>query len=339
MKFTDRPKWKIVLLTAICLIGLLAAVGGSFAAYTSQAYKRGVVRNRDNETVRFTSNYLQACASNTSPDNYAERTILYSENDKNATSLNVDLWLYNYANGNINLVSQKDITYDLTITFKYGDENENAYAVSADSETMFTKTKTESDGSITYKASDQTLIGRSAKSHKYTISFPGSDIDKLRIVVVATPTNLSVTNNQQLAAVIAPYTGSETKTFSFKNDFIDDKKQLPTAYDGFNYEVSISNGVADATISWDSSLLEIDPFFLQKIGKTSTDITPGENNQKTLSFEMDQSNGTGDYLIPFYIVNKQSIPSKWDGMNSKITFNAVLREQISDGAGDLSGSN
>ena len=46
MRFTDRPKWKRTVLAVICLIGLLAVAGGSFAAYTSQAFQRGVAMKR-----------------------------------------------------------------------------------------------------------------------------------------------------------------------------------------------------------------------------------------------------------------------------------------------------
>ena len=46
MRFTDRPKWKRTVLAVICLIGLLAVAGGSFAAYTSQAFQRGVAKQR-----------------------------------------------------------------------------------------------------------------------------------------------------------------------------------------------------------------------------------------------------------------------------------------------------
>ena len=107
--FTKKPKLKIILIVLLALAGLSAVVGGSFAAYTSQAYQRGVARNRDNETVRFTSNYLQACANTTDSKDYAGRTVLFS--DSTSGEISVDIFVYNYANGNENLVSQKDITY------------------------------------------------------------------------------------------------------------------------------------------------------------------------------------------------------------------------------------
>ena len=37
---------------------------------------------------------------------------------------------------------------------------------------------------------------------------------------------------------------------------------------------------------------------------------------------MDQTNGTGDYLIPFYIKDKTKIPATWLLMKNLITFSA-----------------
>ena len=321
MKLTNRPKWKIIVLTAICLIGLLAVIGGSFAAYTSQAYQRGVARNRDNETVRFTSNYLQACAYETTEDDYAGRTILFESSSTG--SLTRDIYVYNYANGNENLVSQKDITYDLKITFSNGG-NEAQYSVTSEDSASVNK------NGNTYTLSNRTLIGRSANYHKYTITFPASDLDKLKIIVSAIPVegSLSATNNQILAAVIAPCTGSVTNPFTKHGEYVYKTGSKPKDYDGFNYEVSISSGKANAVLKWNSKVVEIDRFFLVNLGKTNDEIAnilaKGE-----LGFEMDQAEGTGDYLIPFYIKDKSEFKSKesWEDMKVDgediISFNAT----------------
>lgn len=332
MKFTDRPKWKRILLAVICLIGLLAAAGGSFAAYTSQAFQRGVARNRDTETIRFTSNYMQSCALGTAPASYSGRTVLFSESEKNNSSLSIDLYVYNYANGNTNLVSQKDITYDLKVTFKGGSGTGSQYKVDQSDEAVSSGAKADATGSessvFTYTISNKTLTGRAANFHKYTLTFPGSDLDKLKITAVATPRNVSVTNNQILAAVIAPCTGSTTQTFSYEGKFIDESSSTtPAEYMGFNYEVSISSGTANATLKWDSSVVEIDKFFLENNNLTATSSTGTGENWLEVTFPMDQSKGTGDYLIPFYIADKDNIPDSWAGMKNMITFSA---EQTQD---------
>ena len=316
MKRTDRLKWKKILIAVICVVALLTVVSGSYAAYTSQAYKRGVARNRDNETVRFTSNYLQNCAAKAQKSEYAGRTILFDASEKKKDIVSINLDIYNYANGNLNLVSQKDIIYNLQVSFSGGDGvgYDVAYEGGSAVTTDF----------LTYTINNRTLTGRAANQHSYVLSFPGKELDKLKITVTAIPVNVSVTNNQILAAVLAPCTGSSTNTFGFEGRYTDESGDTtPPEYAGFNYEISISSGTATATLSWKNDILEIDQFFLKKLEKTSNIISQ-ENG--TLTFTMDQPNGTGDYLIPFYIKDKSKIPATWAGMEGFITFSAKQPE-------------
>ena len=325
MKHKYTPKWKTIILALICVIALLTLAGGSYAAYTSQAFQRGVARNRDSETVRFTSNYLQSCVSGTAETLYVGKTKLFSKDQSTATNLTVDIEIYNYANGNTSLVNQKDITYNLEIKLSGGGGTRYSIAPVVTPEIASDNT------TYTYKFDNQTLTGRNANSEKYTVTFPGSDLDKLKITATATPTNPSTTNNQILAAVIAPCTSSTTQTFRSEGKYLDESTSTkPAEYAGFNYEISITSGRATATLTWKSDIVEIDKFFLEKIGKKESDIKSYTDENKiaynTLTFEMDQPNGTGDYLIPFYIKNKTTIAvyKDWDAMKDAkvITFKA-----------------
>lgn len=319
MRFTDRPKWKRIILAVICLVGLLAVAGGSFAAYTSQAVKRGVARNSENEAVRFTSDFLQLCAATTEEKDYASKTVIFSDTQKESDSqLPVEINIYNYARGNTNLVSQRDITYDLTITLS-GTETGKDYSVSYNGQTYnFT------DNVCTI--SNQKFWGNRADTHTYTVYFPGSGVDKLKITAVAIPSAPSSLASQKLAAVIVPSTGAMTQSFSKKGEFTDAASDaLPSEYDGFNYEVSISTGVAQATLRWRSDIVEIDQFFVSDHKLT---ITTEDNNWASVTFTMDQPNGRGDYLIPFYIKDKSKILESWtwDNMKDVIKFDAVPTE-------------
>lgn len=317
MKFSNRLKWKRILLIFVCLFALSAVVRGSYAAYTSQAFQRGVARHGNTEKIRFTSNYLQNCANGTESANYSGRTILYAKESKQpGVTISFDIYIYNYANGNTDLTSEREITYDLTIIFSEG--NGTGYSVESADQNAFTL-----DANNTYTLKGQTLASRSPDSHKYTLKFPGEDIDKLKITVTAVPTNLSITNNQILAAIIAPCTGATTNEFHAEGKYVDENMGNPTDYAGFNYEISISSGIANATLSWKKDTVEIDKFFLQNLGKNPDEIANILSSGK-LEFQMNQSTGNGDYLIPFYIKDKNEIPDTWDEMvdNKIIQFSA-----------------
>lgn len=318
MKLTDRIKIKTLGIALICIFGLLALVGASYAAYTSQAYQRGVARNRDSEIIRFSSNYLQLYTNNTAENAYVNRKISVGDNVTEGTNYNVDITVFNYANGNTNLISQRDITY--TMTIKISGDYANQCSVSDG-----TTSKTFENETVSY---GKTLRGRTATSDRYRVTIPSEAVNKVAIIATAVPGTgtLAITNNQILAGVLAPCTGDVTKTFRAEGRFTDaDAGGIPTDYDGFNYEISISSGTATGTLKWDSTILEIDKYFLDKIKYT------GSEDKGNISFKMDQSNGTGDYLIPFYIKDKAQIKSSWAEMEKLITFDAEQSTENEEG--------
>lgn len=319
MKLTDRPGWKKGLLVLTGLMVILLAVGVTFAAYTSQDAQRAVVRNQSSERVRFASNYLQTCLNGTGADHYAGKTVLFSADEKAGDQLvTVKIEVYNYMSGNTGLVSERDISYNMTIKLSGGGGQK--YSVSKDGTDLGEGTQSGSgeNAAVTWTAS-ATLTGRIPKSNTYIVTFPGSDIDKVKITATAIPENFSVTNNQMLAAVIAPCTEAKTNIFTYRGNFTDSTTGNPKEYAGFNYEVSISSGKADVELGWNPAIVEIDPFFVTKLG---SDIKY-EKEKGTLNFVMDQTAGTGDYLIPFYIVEKSKIPDNWDAMKKIIWVEAV----------------
>ena len=301
----------------ICLVGVLLLVIATYAAYTRQAYQRGTARNRDTEIVSFTSNYLQLYTTGTSGNAYVAKNIVYGTDEKKKESVSFDIHVYNYANGNTSLVSQKDITYTMKIAFKNGAGK--GYKVESD------KTPITPDNNNVYEIK-KTLIGRTANEDVFTVTFPGNDIDTLQITATAIPDKVALTNNQFLAATLVPCTTASKVTFRAEGIFLDKSEGTPMQYDGFNYGISISSGAADAVLIWDPAVLEIDKFFIEKLD-TQQLITKDDLANGKLEFKMDQSNGTGDFLISFYIKDKSKIPEDWSDMEKMIQFTATQKAQ------------
>lgn len=296
----------------ICLVGVLLLVIATYAAYTRQAYQRGTARNRDTEIVSFTSNYLQLYTKGTSGNAYVAKNIVYGTDEKKKESVSFNIRVYNYANGNTSLVSQKDITYTMRIEFKNGAGD--GYKVESD------KTSITPVNNV-YEIK-KTLIGRTANENIFTVTFPGNEIDTLQITATAIPEKAALTNNQFLAATLVPCTTASKVTFRAEGIFLDKAEGKPEQYDGFNYGISISSGAADAMLTWDPAVLEIDKFFVKKL-ETQNLITSEDLANGKLEFKMDQSNGTGDFLISFYIKDKSKIPENWSDMEKMIQFTAT----------------
>lgn len=317
MNLSEKPNKKRTAVMGICLVGVLLLVIATYAAYTRQAYQRGTARNRDTEIVSFTSNYLQLYTTGTSGNAYVAKNIVYGMDEKKKESVSFDIRVYNYANGNTSLVSQKDITYTMKIAFKNGAGK--GYKVESD------KTPITPDNNNVYEIK-KTLIGRTANEDVFTVTFPGNDIDTLQITATAIPDKVALTNNQFLAATLVPCTTASKVTFRAEGIFLDKSEGKPKQYDGFNYGISISSGAADAVLTWNPDVVEIDKFFVEKLKQkkliTSENLEKGE-----LKFTMDQSNGTGDFLISFYIKDKSQIPENWSDMEKMIQFTATQKAQ------------
>lgn len=317
MNLSEKPNKKRTAVMGICLVGVLLLVIATYAAYTRQAYQRGTARNRDTEIVSFTSNYLQLYTTGTSGNAYVAKNIVYGTDEKKKESVSFDIHVYNYANGNTSLVSQKDITYTMKIAFKNGAGK--GYKVESD------KTPITPDNNNVYEIK-KTLIGRTANEDVFTVTFPGNDIDTLQITATAIPDKVALTNNQFLAATLVPCTTASKVTFRAEGIFLDKSEGTPMQYDGFNYGISISSGAADAVLIWDPAVLEIDKFFIEKLD-TQQLITKDDLANGKLEFKMDQSNGTGDFLISFYIKDKSKIPDNWSDMEKMIQFTATQKVQ------------
>lgn len=316
MNLSEKPNKKRTAVVGISLVGVLLLVIATYAAYTRQAYQRGTARNRDTEIVSFTSNYLQLYTKGSLGNAYVAKNIVYGTDEKKKESVSFDIHVYNYANGNTSLVSQKDITYTMRIEFKNGADNR--YKVKSDNTSI---TPVDNVCEI-----QKTLIGRTANENVFTVTFPGNEIDTLQITATAIPEKAALTNNQYLAATLVPCTTASKVTFKAEGIFLDKSEGRPMQYDGFNYGISISSGAADAVLRWDPAVLEIDKFFVEKLEQknliTSKDLAKGE-----LKFTMDQSNGNGDFLISFYIKDKSKIPENWSDMEKMIQFTATQKAQ------------
>lgn len=324
MKIT-REKKNIAVILGLAAVFLVTA--GIYAAYTNQAFLRGVLRNNYSETIRFSSNYLQICEKGTEEKNYASRVVLFPDDSQENTSREIDIYLYNYANGNSKRVNEKDITYNMVLKLTGG----NAQKVEFWDEN---NKKTEISGADEVYQTTETLIGRTPKVHHYRVTILNSDLNQINISAKAEPIGQSSTGTKMLAAMIYPRSEGATGTFSYSGIFADkDSGNTPEAFDALNYEISISTGHAEAILTWNEEVVEIDPFFYTKLenrdasynlpGSTEKYEKTSEGQQVTLRFIMDQSDGTGDYRIPFYWVNRKTkYTSSWDNLKDIIQFEA-----------------
>lgn len=280
MKQNISPRRKIIL--TICLIVgvVLAMAGGTLAIYTSQVYQRAVVRNRYNDVIRFSSDKLYRTTTVT-PQKY------YYPVGENQTSMTFSVC--NYDQSKNTLFSEKEIGYMITFSVTEGKANFD-YTVFCGNKSQTLK----NNGNCSMEGS---LEGGKRSTDTYTVTFADGDYNKVEIKVIVTPKDSTTTQNYILNGVLIPIEYATTQGVKLSWKFIDSTRGTPDQFDAYNLLVSVSGGEGNVVIAWDSSKLDIDPFFI-----AASNRIPGtaENGYANLTVSMNSENETGTYLISFY---------------------------------------
>lgn len=250
----DNNRIKYLFVVALCLLAIAIGIRQATAAYLSISDMKAVASTNENESL-FNSNYLYGYKS--APSSIATNTV---EVNDAGSEVSFNVSIYNYHKQDINLVSQSDITYEISFQVSGSQSGDySAYKVTYNN-------KTESVGNDgKYKIDRVTLTGRKAAVNNYMITMPTEDIDYAQIKVIATVKTVSGgtgTNIYCLAAILAPSRHSQVALPTVSGSLIE-KGDL-TQYDAYNYEVTIGGNSSDIVLQWNNSIVEIDPFFAKE---------------------------------------------------------------------------
>ena len=260
-------KWirQVRLAGILFVIGVLTlAIYGSFAAYTSFNSVKRVVSTGTQSDTMFSSNYLSQL--NLDDQNYPVKRISLAEKDGSCT---FTVQICNYIWGDSKRYNLNDITYNVTAQL---------YAMDGgrlpDNITSIKMNDISFDKNGTCTLEKQTLKTGSAKKNGYQFVIPADLKDKVKIQVVAEPSDESKesVNRQKLAAVFSFADYEAVK--SWTGQFLDSKKKSLDEYDAFNYEIS-GNGAGTVIVTWPESL---------QLSKWATD---GTQKSGSYSFEVD----------------------------------------------------
>lgn len=248
----DNNRIKYLFVVALCLLAIAIGIKQATAAYLSISNMKAVASTNESEAL-FNSNYLYGYKS--PPSSIATNTV---EVNDAGSEVSFNVSIYNYHKQDINLVSQSDITYEISFQVSGSRSgNYSAYKVNGN--------PVGSDGSFTIR--DVTLTGRKAAVNNYMITMPTEDLDYAQIKVIATVKTVSGgtgTNISCLAAILAPSRYSQVALPTVSGSLIE-KGDLKE-YDAYNYEVTIGGNSSDIVLQWNNSIVEIDPFFAKEFG-------------------------------------------------------------------------
>lgn len=284
---------------------------GSMAAYTNfNSVKKVVSTGKPTDTL-FSSNYLYLVTD--TETNYSTRRITSAETGENSTFV---VQIYNYVYGNPSAWNIEDIGYTFVVKVKPRIDGNSlpagieSISVQKDSSNI---DKTSESGAIIFtKAS--TLIKDRASQDSYTITVPTNIKDQIKLEITATPTVSTKTSHKKLAAVISMATLETVSNWTGK--FLDSKNNLPSKYDGYNYEIS-GNGEGKVTLKWNSDVLQASVWFTN--GHYITSYKDNNINYKSITFDVGNDSA---YQLQFYRVPGATIPEDWNGLENcvKVSF-------------------
>lgn len=302
MKIDISNKKKLILSVSLAAAALVAVVGGTLAIYTSQVFQRGVVRNRDNQTVRFSSDKLAQVSVGDPPP------ISYYPVAEKQTSLTFHIC--NYDQTKSTLVSERDISYIIDFTVEGGTSG-FSYPVSyngGDSESLDAVT-----------GSTHTLVGGRLSVDTYTVTFLEADYQNLKLTVTATPLDTTLTRNTILTATLIPIAYGTTQNFNVSFEFPDSRRVkedgslfTPTDLDAYNVLVTAAGGEGEVYICWDPQNVEMDYFFLKNLSPET------DGTWRKIRLRMNSADETASYLIPFYNPNGEK--PNWSGWQSLAAY-------------------
>lgn len=251
-KRNDNNRIKYLFVVALCLLAIAIGIKQATAAYLSISNMKAVASTNENEAL-FNSNYLYGYKS--APSSIATNTV---EINGAGSEVSFNISIFNYHKQDINLVSQSDITYDLSFQVSGSQRGDySAYRVN--------EISVGSDGKCTIP--DVTLKGRKAGINNYMITMPTEDLDYAQIKVMATVKAVSGgtgTNIYCLAAMIAPSKRSQVTLPSVDGKLVEEGDL--TKYDAYNYEITVGGNASEVELKWNNSIVEIDPFFAKEFG-------------------------------------------------------------------------
>lgn len=273
-------KWtrQVRLAGILFVIGVLTlAIYGSFAAYTSFNSVKRVVSTGTQSDTMFSSNYLSQM--NLDDQNYPVKRISLAEKDEICTFV---VQVCNYVWGDSKRYNLNDITYTVTAQLYAMDGGKLPDNITS---IKMNDTSFGENGMCTLE--NQKLETGSAKKNGYQFVIPADLKDKVKIQVVAEPSEGSKesVNRQKLAAVFSFADYEAVK--SWTGQFLDSKKKNPDEYDAFNYEIS-GNGAGTVTVEWQESL---------QLSKWATD---GTGTQKSGSYSFEVDGATTAVQFQFY---------------------------------------
>ena len=306
---TGRAFRRYALLGAFALCVLALAIGGrlTWSAYTGNAYVKGVEVTNATQSL-FASDMLVGYYSDPSTSLDSRSVVVSTGSTDGACSFTFKI--YNCLLDDQNVVNDKDVPYTLSVTAS-GASGADSWSIAVDGGTA-----TSATGNATQSLSSVTLPGLNPTIKTYTITFPESALGLINFTVKAAVYSSSASGSSStanigtklncLAAKIVPNKASSVKAASVSGKLVD-KSGTFADYDAYNYRITVTGAETEVKLTWDSSVVELDPYFQTN----HADADLGTTGIATFTMQ------PGSTVVNFYRVSAAN-PTTWGNLDIKV---------------------
>lgn len=254
MKAEAKQKLTTCLIIALGIVILALGVRLTTAAFTANDFLKAVSTTGKTQEL-FTSDLLDSYPSNPSNEtlNTNRQSIALSGTSETAS---FSFGVYNYLQNKAN-VNTKDITYNLTIRVE---------GVSDFSDYSVTWSNGDSSQSLSFSSDSATfnnlfLQGYKASEHRFTVTFPTSDLGHVSFMIYAIPVDGEGMNLNCLAKKVVPnqasaVVGSSVSGVLEMSGALNDNA-------AFNYRITVTGRANVVQLEWPANAVVLEPFFAE----------------------------------------------------------------------------
>ena len=299
-----REKTNLLIIINCSLAVIFLLLAGTLAAYTSLSNAKRTISTVGSKQL-FSSNILLEYEKE---DDIQGDSMSFSKDGDSTFKVSV----CNYSQDNLEKYASEDINYTIKVSLmdQNGKEvtDQNVLSRYKWDNTSFSNL----ENNITY------CLTKGQKSqHIYSITVPSEYMKGYKIKIIAEPQKNGYRSLGRIISFSEDVSSSE-----WKIDYLNDEL-AQNAYDLGCINTRLTGSEhAKLTLTWDTTHVQIDPWFLEDIQKV-TGVYIGHTDN-SLTFEAGGDSGSNQYDITFYRTNPvhsdDSTPENWDAIKSYITL-------------------
>ena len=305
-----REKTNLLIIINCSLAVIFLLLAGSLAAYTSLSNAKRTISTVGSKQL-FSSNILLEYEKE---DDIQGDSMSFSKDGNSTFKVSV----CNYSQDNLEKYASEDINYTIKVFLmdQNGKEvtDQNVLSQYKWDNTPFSELKND--------ITDCLLKGQKLQ-HIYSITVPAEYMKGYKIKIIAEPQKNGYHSLGRIISFSEDVSSSE-----WKIDYLNDEQEQ-NAYDLGCINTRLTGSeYAKLTLTWDTTHVQIDPWFLEDIKKSNVYI---ESSDKSLTFKAGGDSGFNQYDITFYRTNPvhgdDSTPENWDAIKSYISLKSEKIEE------------